>query len=251
MLKEPTIKRLAKQLKIDTFTVQREYLQLLFLKYFYTEKETAKVFFKGGTAIRLLFGSFRFSEDLDFTSLLKEKELKELALRSLDRISREESAKLMFKQEISIAGTFRARIFQEVEGLKNPLTVRLDFSIREKPFSTDVNLIETVFPIGPYPQVSHLKAEEVLAEKIRAVLMRVRGRDIFDLWFLLTKQVPINWQLVNKKMSLYKKKTSPEQLIKKIKTLSQEAIKSDLAKFLPESHRNLTEKIKELTLAKL
>lgn len=63
MLDEEACKNLAKELKIDLFTVWREYLQLLFLKYFYAGKNTEKVYFRGGTALRFLFGSFRFSED--------------------------------------------------------------------------------------------------------------------------------------------------------------------------------------------
>ena len=70
MLDKETAQDLSKKLNIDLFTIYREYLQLLFLKYFYNQKETDKVYFKGGTALRFLFGSFRFSEDLDFTTLL-------------------------------------------------------------------------------------------------------------------------------------------------------------------------------------
>jgi len=68
MLDKDTAQDLSRELRIDLFTVYREYLQLLFLKYFYNQKESQKIYFKGGTALRFLYGSFRFSEDLDFTS---------------------------------------------------------------------------------------------------------------------------------------------------------------------------------------
>ena len=251
MLDQLAIEKLSKQLKIDSFTIQREYLQLLFLKSFYFAKETSHVFFKGGTAIRLMMGSFRFSEDPDFTSLLKEKQLQELVENALNEISQTTTLELSFKKEKTIAGAFSGRIFQDIKSLKNPLTIRLDFSMREKPFLTDVNLIETIFPIGSYPQVSHLKAEEILAEKIRAILSRVRGRDVFDLWFLLSKQIAIDWSLANKKMVIYKKTASLKQLVERIKKIPQETIKNDLSKFLPQSHRDLVEKIKDLALEKL
>lgn len=53
--------------------VAREYCQHLFLSYFYKKPKSEKVLFKGGTALRLIFKSPRFSEDLD----LKLKEIDE------------------------------------------------------------------------------------------------------------------------------------------------------------------------------
>ena len=52
-----------------------------------------------------------------------------------------------------------------------------------------------MFPVGPYPQVAHLKIKELLAEKVRAILTRTRGRDIFDLYFLLVLLLIYNLHL--------------------------------------------------------
>lgn len=251
MLTDKKVQKLAKELKIDTFTVRREYLQLLFLKYFYAENNTDQVFFKGGTALRLLYDSFRFSEDLDFTSVLGKEKLRKTIEKSLKKLQKEVSD-LSFKEQESIADSYTGKIYQQLEELDFPLTVRLDFSMREEPYRTDSSLIETQFPVSPYPQVSHLTIEEILAEKVRAVTVRVRGRDIFDLWFILSKKVDIDWKLVEKKMDLYEDRTAtPETLIERINGISQKKIKNDLAKFLPASHRNLTEEIKDMALEKL
>lgn len=48
--------------------IAREYLQHLFLSRFYQLKKSEYFFFKGGTALRLVFRSPRFSEDIDFTA---------------------------------------------------------------------------------------------------------------------------------------------------------------------------------------
>lgn len=250
MVEKETIKNLAKELKIDLFTTYREYLQLLFLKYFYSQKDTDKVFFKGGTALRFLFDSFRFSEDLDFTSLVNKEVLKNIIFNTLKDLEKE-AENITFKEEKTIANSFSGRIFQKLEEFKFSLSVRLDFSQREKVFLIDNSVLETSFPLGPYPQITHLKIEELMAEKIRAILTRVRGRDVFDLWFMLSKKVPIDWTLVNKKMALYKKEADASKLIVAIQKIPQKEIKDDLTRFLPLSHRNLVEKIKELTLKKL
>jgi hypothetical protein len=250
MLDKETAQDFAKKLKIDLFTIYREYLQLLFLKYFYNQKESEKIYFKGGTALRFLFDSFRFSEDLDFTSLLPESKIQILIKKTLQDLSKE-TERISFKKTETIPNSFSGRIFQKLPEFKFPLTIRLDFSFREKPFLPDTSYIETIFPVGPFPQVSHLKIEELLAEKVRAVLTRKRGRDIFDLYFLLSKKIPIDWKLVNKKMAFYKKRANLEKLIKAIKEFPQEEIKNDLTKFLPITHRGLVPKVKDLTLEKL
>lgn len=250
MLDKTIAQNLAKELKIDLFTIYREHLQLLFLKYFYSQKESEKVYFKGGTALRFLHNSFRFSEDLDFTGLLPEKKIKVLINKTLKNLNKE-TERVTFKKAKSVANSFSGKIFQENPEFKFPLTIRLDFSLREKPFFTETSYIETIFPIGPYPQITHLKIEEIMAEKIRAILTRVRGRDFFDLWFLLSKKIPLDWKLINKKMALYKRKTDLNQLITIIKKFPQSEIEQDLVKFLPTTHRNLVQTIKELLLDKL
>ncbi len=251
MLEKDIALQLSRELRIDLFTIYREYLQILFLKYFYRQKESQKIYFKGGTGIRLLYGSFRFSEDLDFTSLVKKEELKELINKSIKELSLE-VAGVRFKKVESIADSFSGKIFQELPEFKIPLTIRLDFSLREKPvLSVNSSYLETIFPVSPYPHVSHLKAEEILAEKIRAVLTRCRGRDIFDFWFLLTKKVPVNWNLVNKKMAIYKKKVSKEDLLRALEEFPQDEIKNDLTRFLPTNHRGLIKEIKKLAVEKI
>jgi len=64
MITQNQLKSLSKTYQMDGFTIFREYLQLVFLSYLYRERKSNRIYFKGGTAIRLLFDSPRFSEDL-------------------------------------------------------------------------------------------------------------------------------------------------------------------------------------------
>ncbi len=251
MLDARSAERFARTLHIDGFTVRREYLQLLFLKYFYGQKRSEKIFFKGGTALRFLFGSFRFSEDLDFTSLVSsEHQLRRVIEKTLQALA-QEVGDVTFKRSKTVANSFSGRIFQHFKEFRFPLSIRLDFSLREKPVHVETSYVETVFPVGPYPQVSHLESGEIVAEKIRALLTRVKGRDLFDLWFMLSKNVAIDWPLVNQKMAFYHKKTKLEQLAEVIERIPQKELKDDLTKFLPLTHRGLVVTLKEMTLGKL
>ena len=47
--------------------VVREYFQHIFLGELYKLPNSEKLLFKGGTALRIVYGSPRFSEDLDFS----------------------------------------------------------------------------------------------------------------------------------------------------------------------------------------
>src|SRR3990170_3407353 len=65
----------ARNLKIDVTQVVREFWEIIILKGLFDSPESKSLIFKGGTALRLVYGSPRFSEDLDF--LLSEDILKE------------------------------------------------------------------------------------------------------------------------------------------------------------------------------
>ncbi|MBI3277184.1 MAG: nucleotidyl transferase AbiEii/AbiGii toxin family protein [Chlamydiae bacterium] len=89
MLTEEQLQNLSRRFQIDIFSILREYLQLLFLKIFYELKGSEKVYFKGGTAIHFLYGSFRFSEDLDFTISSRLIRLQDLLKEMVGRMSYE------------------------------------------------------------------------------------------------------------------------------------------------------------------
>lgn len=249
MITAEQLKSLGDKYQIDQYSILREYLQLLFLKYFYESKESRMIYFKGGTAIHFLFGSFRFSEDLDFTSLIPASEIKVLL------------NKVMVKLETEIAGLelhdlgFKEHSLTEVikyrSNLKYPLTIRLEFSVREKPLTRSVSPIETPFPVGAYPLVAHLDSEEILAEKIRAILTRHKGRDLFDFWFLMSKGVKVNVKYVQKKMDWYKIRYEHANLIAAIGKYGQKTINADLGKFLPRHYRSFVNDLKSRALEKL
>src|SRR3990172_452987 len=68
MITQETIRKLAVQFRTSEFpNVVREYFQHLFLSQLYKLERADNLLFKGGTALRVIYGSPRFSEDLDFS----------------------------------------------------------------------------------------------------------------------------------------------------------------------------------------
>ncbi|MHB1812000.1 MAG: nucleotidyl transferase AbiEii/AbiGii toxin family protein [Thermoplasmataceae archaeon] len=60
---------------------------------------------------------------------------------------------------------------------------------------------------------------EIFSEKIRALNTRKRARDLYDIYFLIKKNVKLDLLLVSEKMRLYKKMYDRNEAVERIKTL--------------------------------
>ena len=67
-----TLKELSIKKQIDQSSVLREILQIAWLNQFYRLPAGRRVWFKGGTCLKLLYGSNRFSEDFEEQILIKD-----------------------------------------------------------------------------------------------------------------------------------------------------------------------------------
>lgn len=250
MINKNQIEELAKHFEIDRFTLLREYLQLTFLSYLYREKKAVSIFFKGGTAIRLLFGSSRFSEDLDFSTKLNKKEIA-LILENVEKSMQNELPSIKIFSLYTGKRGIRFRLKYQSSDFKYPFVIRLDFNQVKKTQRIVVSPIVTRFPIIIFPLVSHLSEEEILAEKISALVTRAMGRDFFDVWFLLEKGVWVDWRLVSQKLKEVERGFSKESIAKKIKETSAKKLERDLSQFLPRSQRKIIGMLKEKLEQKL
>ncbi|HLD26539.1 MAG TPA: nucleotidyl transferase AbiEii/AbiGii toxin family protein [Patescibacteria group bacterium] len=242
---------------IDRITIEREYWQLIFLQQLYVPKNSDSLFFKGGTAIRFLFNSFRFSEDLDFTSTLTKKETESLLSYTFNFFHKNASEQIEIKKEPVFKkfeeNSLKYRfLFTPYQGSQKT-SIRIDVSFREKPQAPKKSvLVPFDYPISPYPLVVHLGSGEILAEKIRALLVRSQPRDLFDIWFLLTQKIPIDEKIIEKKMTLYPDiKFNINTLNQHIQMYDEKKLKMDLNQFLPIQYRTFYKELKNKTLEML
>jgi len=250
MISRDQINEFSKRLAIDEYTIIREYMQVVFLSVFYALPDSSKVYFKGGTAIRLLLKSGRFSEDLDFTADVPAAKLDELVQEAVKKMSLTvPDVKLKRTEENKYSYT--GILSYQTEGMRQPLNIHLDFSLREKPETSRETVLESDFPVAPLPVVRHMDWPEVLAEKIRAFLYRLKGRDVYDLWFMLQKGIELDWTMINRKTALYDMKTSLQDLVDRIGHFDDKQLKNDLAKFLPAHDRNFVDHLKGLVMNQL
>jgi len=242
MITPSQVQKLSSQLGIDGFSIMREYLQLLVLDKLYQLKLSSQVYFKGGTAIRLLLGSARFSEDLDFDTALNKKELTGL----ITQLEKEIQTELPTSQIVLLHSgqrSIRYRLRYQDEEIKYPLVIRLDLGINEEPLDPQTSALTTAFPIIVFPLINHQSPAEILAEKITALMSRGKGRDVFDLWYLLEQGVKIKTDLVQDKFKAAGIKADSAQLTtllsQRLDKFPLKKLEQDLGKFLPKDKRGV------------
>ncbi len=232
MITSNQIKNLADTFQIDKITILREYLQILFLSYLYQEKEASRIFFKGGTALRLIFNSPRFSEDLDFSTIYSDDQIEKLLEKLEKKLATEVPGFKISRLYSGKEGIHFKVSFSPVE-LKYPLNIRLDFHRVEKLEGREISTLSTRFPVMIFPQILHLSKDAIFNEKIEALLGRSKGRDIFDIWFLLskgTKPLKGSWG---------------EEVIDKLKSFPKSSLEKDLGKFLPKAQKGIITSLKD------
>ncbi|MEK7166146.1 MAG: nucleotidyl transferase AbiEii/AbiGii toxin family protein [Patescibacteria group bacterium] len=249
MIDHTSLTQLAQNLEIDTFTVMREYLQIQFLEQIYKDQRFVKTYFKGGTCLRLVYKSSRFSEDLDFTTSLPIHSLAEILDETIKKLANE-FIQLSWREVKSLQG-FSAKLYFPVDFARQPLTVKLDFSQRESVIEPSTSPIETSLPVGGVNLVEHLSAREIGAEKVRALLHRDKGRDVFDLWYILHKNFSLDVSLILRKLKFYHEPYDKHRLVEKIENLSEKDILQDLQRFVPKSERKILPHLKRLLLAQV
>lgn len=184
--------------------VERDYVLAWLLKSVIEVQAFAlRYAFKGGTALRkLYYPDYRYSQDLDFTltAALGETELRQI-IEDATQAAQQQSAivfdlaDLRTVREVPGEEAYRARIeYQGPLGRQGGTQPRitLDLTLYEK----------VVLPLEerrlhhPYSDAHACQAsiqvyalEEMLAEKMRALLRRRYARDVYDLWFLFQYHV--------------------------------------------------------------
>ena len=192
MISKETIDTLARRCQTSRFpNIIREYFQHIFLSELYKLSGAEKMFFKGGTALRIIYGSPRFSEDLDFSLLMAEKNkiksfIEDLFVRVLSEIEKT-GIKVEIGKKVgpTSGGYFGIATFSAFE--YPPVAVEINVSVRsERKVIGEVDSIINDFV--PAYTIIHLPQTEIIEEKIfGALINRKKPRDFYDLYFIMRK----------------------------------------------------------------
>jgi predicted nucleotidyltransferase component of viral defense system len=238
-----------------------EALQLILLDNLYAQSGSHQIIFQGGTALRWVYGGTRFSEDLDFVTLLPANELDKILMKTAKKVEsaciaqfgpglseqKIKSRRKSFTQMLFIyrPDVQRERVAVKLEFEKLKAGHRPEFEkFVLKDLPSVAGLVRSGNLILPYSSSILLAEtpEEILSDKIRALYERqyIKGRDIYDVWWLTRKlEISPLWKLICHKFEMYQapfslarepdffqnKKNIPELIA---------AMESDLARFIPQ-----------------
>lgn len=169
--------------------------------------------FYGGTALRILYGLDRFSEDMDFSLLLSDKkfnlkkyneaiaiELKAFGF-DVEVVSKVKSKETAIESAFIKANTIKQLLTIEVPEkittyIHNMNTIKIKMEVDTDPpgdFTTDAKQLLMPIPFS----VLTFSQQDLFAGKMHALLCRawatrIKGRDWYDFVWYVSRQVPLN-----------------------------------------------------------
>jgi predicted nucleotidyltransferase component of viral defense system len=144
--------------------------------------------FKGGTALMFFYDLPRISVDLDFN----------LTVEGKDDVVYQKVRLILLKY---------GKIFDEARKFYGPILV-VDYGIGERKLKVEISTrrFDDTYEIKNLLGINMkvLVAPDMFAHKLCALLDRssMVNRDIFDCWFFMQKQVPVNKSLVEFRMQM-------------------------------------------------
>lgn len=181
-MNENQLNEYVRQFGISRDQILREEAEMEFLRDLSEDKLGAKIIFYGGTALRLAYGSPRFSEDID---LLANKKITFNEFENFIMKTAESRPNWTVKDLKDKRQTIFALILVKDEKLKHSFSLKIEIHKPAKKIELETNLSLIKSPVSivePLLSVPTLKALKKLKED--ALHGRKKARDIFDLWYI-------------------------------------------------------------------
>ena len=194
-MNQEQLNNLIKELNISVGQILREEAEMIFLNALAKDKLSAQMIFYGGTALRLVYGSPRFSEDID---LLQIKPINFKAFEKLIRQVVKNNKNWRLKDIKDKRQTLFALFMISDEKLKQNFSVKIEVHKPDKKVDLAPELLLIKSPTAVFEPLLLVPSLEKLKElKINAILGRKKARDVFDLWYISRLQ-KINFELPKK-----------------------------------------------------
>jgi len=201
--------------------IVREYAQIIILRAIYQSNLGGRMFFMGGTALRFAYGLKRFSEDLYFNakvlSYIDFKEVLTICQGALGKegfecgVSKEERGSLLVGR-LKLTNILQS---YKITPLKNEkLMVKIEVNRPVWNMETESQVLDR---FGYLFSVLLMSKGALFAEKLDAFINRCRGRDIYDLIFLLQRKFPLDTPILKAKGWKAEPKQAMLEHIEKIK----------------------------------
>jgi predicted nucleotidyltransferase component of viral defense system len=216
---------LSRQLKISVEQVVREEYELLILYKLMESSLGAATVLKGGTALRLAYGSPRFSDDLDFSTLTAISE--DAFVVAVEATARAVSQAILaeaLSKQFTLFALYRIR----EPFLPYSFSIKVEISTRPETWEDphDLMLRLLTSPVTPISVLAHVATlERMWRDKQAALAARRQPRDLYDLWFIA---------------QALRQPFTPD-----LSSLDRQAIRRELRKYLPSTQWQVIEQWSE------
>lgn len=220
MLTQDQAEKLAVEHRTVTDNILKEHYQMYLLDMLFKASFAENLVFKGGTALRLAYGSFRFSEDLDFSLL---ENISYVAFKDtitkLPNIFPEAKIKDIYDKHY----TLFAKIVFDIGFKPIPIGIKIEINKNVKEHDYTIMLLKSPFNnLEVSAKVYTL--ESILKDKLEIIKTKSRRepRDLFDAWYINQK--------LNKEFKIKNEFKYP-----------QKELMARLNPFIPKNHHQVLE----------
>ena len=213
MLTQEEVKRYAHARRLKLIDqIWKDYLQdvLLYLLY----RKMPKMVFRGGTCIWKVLKGDRFSEDLDCCVTSLPENIMEYLKKEFEMLGITCS---ILKQKRT-ANMFFVKFGFWLSVHPREIVISLEILVKEK-----CGKVNTAMLYSPYPDVPPIEAiipskEEMLIDKVLAILLRNKPRDVHDLYQLLNLGAVVDKKTLLKKIPKFNKELFKKKIFENRKT---------------------------------
>lgn len=215
----------------------REYLQHKILEIIYESEFAGSLVFLGGTCLRLVHGNNRFSEDLDFDN----QGLKKNDFTDVSKLIRNGLRLEGYEIEINVVHRTAFHCYIRFPGLlfneglsghkEQKILIQLDTEPQGYDYIPEKYLLNK---LDIFTEILVTPLPTLLAQKFFAVLNRKRnkGRDFFDITFLLSMQVKPDWKYLEQKIGINDKASLKEAILDHCSNINMQEMARDVEPFL-------------------
>lgn len=214
----------------------REYLQYKILQAMFESPYAKNLSFLGGTALRIIHGNNRFSEDIDLDnfglSWESFSDLVQLVRRGLELEGFLADVNMVSKGAYHCYLRFPEILYKHGLSPHQGERILIQINTIEQDFSyAPENRVINKFDV--FSQIRGTPANILLSQKIFAAINRKRpkGRDFYDITFLLSRTKP-NMVYIGAKLGIYSPTELQKVVLNKIEGFDFHTLANDVAPFL-------------------
>lgn len=219
----------------DKLGMVREYLQYKILEIVFNHEVSSKLVFIGGTALRIAYNTQRFSEDLDFDNKgltledwnqFGEDLLRTIRLELPNAEIDSRVNKTVFHHDLKFPGLLHD---YGLTGHKNQkLLIKMDSENQGIDYKYE---LMTINKFGIQTKVKVMPLDVALSQKIRALMDREMGRDLFDISSISSRTKP-NYDYLKQTLNIDNPKDLKEKILERCEELDFTTLEHRATTFL-------------------